>query len=152
VILYDPFLTTILLVLGKYTSNDGSSKWSLPKGESYAWETAEQCALRELAEETGFNLSFRYLKQHGWPHRMHKNTYFVVFVDSTKIRIAPRDTTEIARAEFIPLSHLIHLHCNSDLRRWRDSDFPNLLPRQNSIVSIWGCSPWRYKVSILPAV
>jgi len=147
VILFDPFRLLILLVLNKMKHNNDPAKWSLPKGLQEKWETAEKCALRELFEETGFNLSIRYLRQHNRKVMVHQNTYFIVWVDSTKIRLCPKDTREIERAEFVPLQQLTTLACNCDLRRWRDQSFPKLLPTsQHDIVSIWGQSPLLYKV------
>jgi len=146
VILFDPFRLLVLLVLNAVKHNNDPAKWSFPKGLQEYPESPEKCALRELSEETGFSLSIRYLRQHGRKMMIHQNTYFNLLVDSTKIRLEPKDTKEIERAEFIHLDKLATLACNCDLRRWRDQEFKNLLPYQGEILSIWGQSPLRFKI------
>jgi ADP-ribose pyrophosphatase YjhB (NUDIX family) len=147
-ILFDPFRLLVLLVLNRVKHNNDPPKWSLPKGLQERWELQEKCALRELDEETGFNLSIRYLRLHSRKVMIHQNTYYVLWVDSTKIRLEPKDVREIERAEFVPLHQLTRIDCNCDLRRWRDQDFPKLMPpHQGDIVSIWGQSPLRFLIT-----
>lgn len=84
---------------------------SLPKGKRKKVETNEQCARRELTEETGLvagefipNLSFIEHHRKEFP----VCEYFVWRCDSTP-PLQPEDGDEIERAEWVPWDKLLDL-------------------------------------------
>src|SRR5947208_9769594 len=48
-----PYTTLFRALLGRRRSPHGRGTWSFPGGKPRPGESAEQCALRELREETG---------------------------------------------------------------------------------------------------
>ena len=54
-------LKKIILVLNRESVLNGDPKWGLPKGHCEYGEDIENCALREIKEETGYD--FRELKE-----------------------------------------------------------------------------------------
>lgn len=76
VFMYDPTLKKVLLVQSR------GDKWGFPKGTMEDGETIEECAIREVLEETGIRLTLAqihtYLK-----FRIDKATYYYAIVNST---------------------------------------------------------------------
>lgn len=76
VFFYDPNLDKILLVQSR------GEKWGPPKGTIEDRETIEQCAIREVFEETGLRVTSEQLR-HSNKYRIDRATYFYIEKDST---------------------------------------------------------------------
>ena len=99
------------LVQGRYTK-----KWSFPKGHAYPGEQPLECALREIAEETGLDaLSITHCAP--YPFRIGYGNYFLFPVDHP-IPLFPRDTNEIIDARWVTLEEMHHLEHNVDVSRF----------------------------------
>jgi 8-oxo-dGTP pyrophosphatase MutT (NUDIX family) len=105
----------VLLVKGKK-----SQIWSFPKGHLKQSETQEECARRELLEETGLVSPKSFL---GF-YKFSAGSYFL-YQFQEALTPQPRDTWEIDVAEWIPLSNLTSMHVNIDVS-WFRSMLKNL--------------------------
>lgn len=96
----------LLLVKGKRTGI-----WSFPKGHLKGNETSQQCALRELEEETGIVLKPEtfYLTR-----KLFAGEYFFYQVDD-EFPVEPKDTFEVSDGGWFSLEELPRLHCNADI-------------------------------------
>jgi 8-oxo-dGTP pyrophosphatase MutT (NUDIX family) len=97
------------LVQGRCTG-----KWSFPKGHSNEGEEPLECALRELAEETGIdNLPEPYeYVQVGY------GKYFI-FNLTKYIPLIPRDTQEIMDTKWVTLDEMEKMRLNADASQYR---------------------------------
>jgi 8-oxo-dGTP pyrophosphatase MutT (NUDIX family) len=85
----------VLLVRGR-----ASQKWSFPKGHKERNEPSFHCAMRELYEETGINIS-NDTNSCELPYKKFKvGGYYVLDLD-TEIVPVPRDTREIVDAKWM---------------------------------------------------
>jgi mRNA-decapping enzyme subunit 2 len=93
-----------------------SNKWSFPKGHRERGETALDCALRELEEETGLLLNTKYVSS----HNLKGGEYFIFAIEDDKTPIlCPHDTREISEAAWWPLTSLPLLDSNVDVSIFR---------------------------------
>ena len=96
----------ILLVRGKKTGI-----WSFPKGHLFGGETGQQCALRELKEETGIDLlPYRFFDS----KKLFAGEYFFYRVDAA-LPTSPRDPNEISETGWFHVEEFSRLHCNADI-------------------------------------
>ena len=101
-----------LLVRGKRVG-----KWSFPKGHMEGRESALECALRELWEETGITLERRI---HHGTIKLSKNSdgknseYFVYSVDC-EMPITINDSNEIIDAGWFSIEEIKTMYCNIDV-------------------------------------
>ena len=102
----------------------GRLLWSLPKGHVEAGETAEEAAVREVAEETG--ISGRVLAPLGtidfWfvaeGRRIHKTVHhYLLLAEGGELSDADVEVTEVA---WVPLSELPERLAYADERRLVD--------------------------------
>lgn len=77
-IFYDKEKDRILLVLTR------NNKWGFPKGTIEEGETVKQCAIREVKEETGINIS---IDQLSCSIKIYKTVYFFVEKKSYDVEI-----------------------------------------------------------------
>lgn len=106
---------SFLVVLGRY-----SKIWSFPKGRmNYDYfnnpcESEESCAIREVSEETGINLSS--LKD--YPRiNIGRNIYFIIHTDRSLIKdFHINDVNEVCLVEWKTLEQMKTLDCNKDIR------------------------------------
>ena len=105
----------ILCVLGRE-----SGKWGFPKGSFKENESLEECACRELKEETGLILKKDIFKL---KRKIGSHIYFSVeYTGLMKINI--QDTKEIQNAKWFRLKELYKMHDklkNNALRFYCDS-------------------------------
>jgi len=99
----------ILLVRGALTG-----KWSFPKGHLKFGELGQECALRELREETGISL------EHGTYFKVielfKQNEYFCYRIP--EVEPCPEDTGEICDAGWFSLEEMTQMECNADIKRF----------------------------------
>lgn len=88
VFLYDPTLQKILLVQSR------GDKWGFPKGTLEDNETIEECAIREVFEETGIRLTLDQLQTY-LKFRIDKATYYHSLVDSTHDEYQPTPSSYV---------------------------------------------------------
>jgi 8-oxo-dGTP pyrophosphatase MutT (NUDIX family) len=89
--------------------------WSLPKGRMKENESEEECAIRELFEETGIKLhSMEGLRK----CKISKNVYFILEVDDPMeyCDFEIYDTLEVDKVEWKSFKELKELQCNKDIR------------------------------------
>lgn len=79
VVLYDVKLKMVLLIQSNH------NLWGFPKGSFKQSETKQQCALRELKEETGLTIPTSYL--HNEYIIKRTNYYFIVYYNRCKVLI-----------------------------------------------------------------
>lgn len=99
----------ILLVRGK-----NSRMYSFPKGHLKRGESAEQCAERELKEETGLPLQGKAL---GF-YKFSAGSYFL-YQFETEPTPAPQDSWEVDMARWVRIDELDSLPCNVDVSWFR---------------------------------
>lgn len=111
----------VLLVKGRR-----SQKWSFPKGHSNCGELPEECAKRELYEETGVRVS----SEHCGYYMMKGGGYFVFHIDVSCF-LNTRDTNEISDTAWWPLRCLPR-YTNIDVSIFRShlKNMPNIEHRE----------------------
>jgi predicted NUDIX family NTP pyrophosphohydrolase len=95
----------VALVKGKL-----SGKWSFPKGHMENNETSQQCALRELFEETGIQIvedSIGY-------KRLSSGGYFIYNVEQ-EFTFAPQNSEEIEEGGWFSIEQIKSMLCNVDV-------------------------------------
>jgi 8-oxo-dGTP pyrophosphatase MutT (NUDIX family) len=107
-------------LIGRYDRR-GRMRWSLPKGHLEPGETAEQAAVREVAEETGIrgrviaplgSIDFSFMAD---DHRVHKTVHhFLLLAEGGELS---RDDPEVASVAWVPLEELATRLSYQDERR-----------------------------------
>ena len=97
------------LVQGRHTG-----KWSFPKGHSNEGEEPLECALRELAEETGIDK----LPEPDEYVQVGYGKYFI-FNLTKYIPLIPRDTQEIMDTKWVTLDEMERMRLNADASQYR---------------------------------
>lgn len=100
--------TLYALVQGRYTR-----KWSFPKGHSDTTETAIECTLREVAEETGIDRlpePTKFVKL-GYG-------YYYVFELNEQVPLIPRDKKEIINTKWATLDEIMKMNVNIDINQF----------------------------------
>jgi 8-oxo-dGTP pyrophosphatase MutT (NUDIX family) len=95
-----------LLVRGRKTGI-----WSFPKGHLSGNETSQECALRELREETGIQIPYNtfYLSR-----KLFAGEYYFYRVEEEPV-VVPSDSFEISEGGWFTLEEMRTLHCNADI-------------------------------------
>lgn len=96
------------LVQGRYTG-----KWSFPKGHSNDGEQPFECAIREVAEETGIDT----LPIPTNDVKIGYGNYFV-FRLGEPLPLIPRDTNEIMDTKWVTLEEMSNLSLNADVSQF----------------------------------
>jgi 8-oxo-dGTP pyrophosphatase MutT (NUDIX family) len=92
----------VLLVRGR-----SSQKWSFPKGHKERNEPSFTCAMRELFEETGINISST-INSCELPYKKFKvGGYYILDLDGEPT-LTPRDTREISDAKWMSQDDIQH--------------------------------------------
>ena len=92
----------VLLVRGR-----SSQKWSFPKGHKERNEPSFTCAMRELFEETGINISTT-INSCELPYKKFKvGGYYILDLDGEPT-LTPRDTREISDAKWMSQDDIQH--------------------------------------------
>lgn len=90
-----------------------TGKWSFPKGHMENTETAQECAFRELNEETGLTLTnesslgYRKFSRDG-------GGYFIYQVYN-ETELIPKNSTEITECGWFSEDDIRRLPCNKDV-------------------------------------
>ena len=99
------------LVQGRHTG-----KWSFPKGHLQLGETGPECALREIAEETGLD-EVDHARSIGTLF-LHYGTYYL-YECSGFDPLLPRDQKEIVHAKWMTLEEMRGASLNADVSQFR---------------------------------
>ena len=99
------------LVQGRHTG-----KWSFPKGHLQLGETGPECALREIAEETGMD-EVDHTRSVGTLF-LHYGTYYL-YECSGFDPLLPRDQKEIIHAKWMTLEEMSKAPLNADVSQFR---------------------------------
>lgn len=131
-IIMNESLTHVVGVMN-YESLD-NQKWGLPKGHLKSFETIQNCAEREIFEETGLQLEIT----DETPYKKLNDTFYFIFVikDNTIFRI--HDHHEIAEVKWLELDTLSNLSLNRGLRKFQEkyqSHIRYLIPSKNAYLS-----------------
>ncbi len=112
------------------TDRRGRLLWSLPKGHIESGETAQEAAIREVAEETGIHgrvvaplgtISFWFVFE---DRRVHKTVHHYLLVADSGLLSA--DDDEVAEVAWVPLAELPQRLAYADERRLAER-VPDLL-------------------------
>ena len=108
-----------LLVRGKR-----SGKWSFPKGHMEGKESALECALRELFEETGVRLNDRTYSGTIKLSRNSegKNSEYFIFRIEQKIQASVNDSNEIVEVGWFSVDEMRRMYCNIDVTSFHMRD------------------------------
>jgi hypothetical protein len=137
VILTNRDTTKLLIVINKNCMK--TLKFGLPKGHREKNETMEECARRELKEETGIILRVSPKD----PKIVVSETVYYLIKSKTMPYPAPQDNTEIGDSRWVTWDQMIHTDCNRGLRLIRDKivkgntfmqRLKNLVPRAVGVV------------------
>jgi len=85
--------------------------WSFPKGHLVGNEMSHDCALRELKEETGIELSKR---DYTGSRKLYAGEYFFYTVDA-ELPISVQDTNEIDAAGWFTVDEMREMRGNIDV-------------------------------------
>ncbi len=99
------------LVQGRHTG-----KWSFPKGHLQLGETGPECALREIAEETGMD-EVDHKRSIGTLF-LHYGTYYL-YECAGFDPLLPRDQKEIVHAKWMTLEEMRGVPLNADVSQFR---------------------------------
>jgi len=99
------------LVQGRHTG-----KWSFPKGHLQLGETGPECALREIAEETGLD-EVDHARSIGTLF-LHYGTYYL-YECAGFDPLLPRDQKEIVHAKWMTLEEMRGVPLNADVSQFR---------------------------------
>lgn len=137
VILTNRDTTKLLVVINKNCMEN--LKYGLPKGHREKNESTEQCAGRELKEETGIILRVSPKD----PKVVVSETVYYLIKTKTMPKPIPQDDTEIGDARWVPWSSIMETDCNRGLRLVRDKikngnvfmkKMKNLVPRAIGVI------------------
>jgi 8-oxo-dGTP pyrophosphatase MutT (NUDIX family) len=114
----------VLLVKCK-TYNEEDARWGFPKGSLEEGETMNECAMRELYEETGIPLKIEEeLMSNTITYNIDNDIYYYSYVMSNKfmkkcIKIFEnfKNEKEISRIGFVPIKKIFGLQLNYDTKR-----------------------------------
>lgn len=114
VILTNRDTTKVLVVINKNCMEH--LKYGLPKGHREKNESTEQCASRELKEETGIILRVSPKD----PKVIVSETVYYLIKSNANPKPSPQDDTEIGDARWVPWGSIMNTDCNRGLRLIRD--------------------------------
>jgi ADP-ribose pyrophosphatase YjhB (NUDIX family) len=131
VILTNKDTSKVLVVINKNCFDP--LKFGLPKGHREPGETPEQCACRELKEETGVIIRVSPKD----PKVIVSETVYYLIKAAAMPKPKPQDTTEIGEARWIPWDDIFIHDCNRGLRLIRDK----LRKNDTLMTKLQGLSP-----------
>ena len=112
-IIINPSFTKILLVLNRESVITGSPKWGLPKGHMKIGESPNECAVREIEEETGLKLMINKTT----PYIKINDTLYYIFIVPDTTPTNAKDLFEIIDVKWVKLSDLNIFSCNRGLKK-----------------------------------
>lgn len=115
-------LKSIVLIQNIYSYKSGIEQWGLPKGQIETNETFSICAKRELYEETGLDLN---ITDNMFKSKVMNSYYFTLIVN-TKLKLNPKDNTEIKYAKWFKVEDLDILPINRETRLFMKYTYSNI--------------------------
>lgn len=121
ILVFNSQLTKMLMVYGRH-----SLKWGPPKGRANDGEKLVDTAIRETAEETGYQFALDDLVNFNESSKFHiilsKIMFFIVIIDENNdidgVNVfAPSDTNEIAEVKWINIDEIPLLVSNAPTRQ-----------------------------------
>jgi ADP-ribose pyrophosphatase YjhB (NUDIX family) len=121
VILFSPNKKYVLMVKAK-SNYKKYSKWGFPKGRLEPYENMNECAMRELREETGLdiNISKEIMENTIRKELINRSYYYCYILNNNmmkdimnKIKTYKDDSGEIETIAFVPLDRCFELILNS---------------------------------------
>lgn len=115
VIIYDRINDAIVIVKGN------QDIYSFPKGHKKRVETMEECAIREIHEETGLTFSVDTIKQCK-SINVYEYTYYIMHIDdgmNTLTEFNVIDHHEINTCKWYTIAEMLTLfhHCNQGVKK-----------------------------------
>ena len=104
VIIFNNQLNKVVIVKSRGYNVRGT-KWGLPKGHLENNELPNECAMRELYEETGIKIHISK-KDNNYINIINNSIYYIYIVDEKNIMLNPIDTTEIINAKFCYINRI----------------------------------------------
>ena len=98
-IMLNPSKTKVLLV-----QNANSNSWSFPKGKQEPGESEQSCVIREVLEETNFDVALKLDLELRIKHR--KATFFIIEDVDEEVAFVPWKRGEIRRIEWYDVEDL----------------------------------------------
>mgnify|MGYP003683751759 CR=1 FL=1 len=132
IMMFNKDFTKILLVKNNYHPYPKCQKWGYPKGHLEKGETINDCACRELYEETGLKIVISDCKTVS----VNNSRYYVYYADDSIIdNVKPIDTNEINDVQFKDLStiHSLNLNREASVLIKKDLEYLKLIARPYKI-------------------
>ncbi len=113
-IIFNSDLTKLLIVENNYLYKESRiSKWGLPKGVINYSETFNECAMREIWEETGLKIN---IGKNQLFLKINESYYFPIKMNENKALLNIHDIDEIKSVGWFDISYIQNcLNCNKDL-------------------------------------
>ncbi|XP_060071150.1 m7GpppN-mRNA hydrolase-like [Ylistrum balloti] len=106
-IMLDPELKYVLLVQGFWTK----SSWGFPKGKVNEEEAPHDCAVREVEEETGFDIVKLIDKNAFLENHFNDQLTRYIYINTSRKEIKPKTRKEIKSLQWFPIEALpAHKH------------------------------------------
>lgn len=108
-------LDSVIIVLNRESKIKGEYKWGLPKGHINPNEKLNNCASREIEEETGLKFKFSY----NHPRvKINDTFYYIQIIDETENKqFKPKDNKEIAEVKWEKINNIKNINTNRGLKK-----------------------------------
>ena len=103
VIIFNESFNKVLVV--KSRGYDNTTKWGLPKGHLENNELPNECAMRELHEETGIRIKISK-NSRNFINSINNSIYYIFVAEEHQMILNPIDTEEIINAKFCYINRL----------------------------------------------
>ena len=114
-IILNQHFNKVVIVLNRESMNRGEYKWGLPKGHINPNEKLNQCATREIEEETGLKINFN----HNHPYiKINDTYYYIQIINDNQIKqFKPKDQNEISIVKWENINNIKNINTNRGLKK-----------------------------------